>query len=516
MATFGDLTTIDTQVTKAVSQLGFGLGPSGGDTSFSTALSGFALGTGTNVSSPATTRDVGSSERLNIIRPRSADHNQSGPDGRGQFAYIKLLTNPALKAAYSSGDVSKREIHDSNSKELFSNAAGMVSGVGYNKFLLTGISGVFNEKVQVKEVFGDNEVAYFFGKSPVYLNLTGVLMDSPDNQWFTSWIRMYSEFFRGTQLAKNYELLKLVLPNMTAVGTVTGMSWNQDASSDVSISFSFQFLVKSLVPTVVTNPDMIRSPGIRQIDFSKVAGFLDKAGINVLKSQTGIAQLTAILQDPTASFGSKVAAITSLGDGVQGIQRTLDSATSRVQGAVNDIVHAPLFQGVNAALTGIRSSFFSPVYGVLSSLTKLITTVFSGARKIFSAFTTPVLNILRDITDITSQANAIVGQVNRSTSGLGRFATSQLTQISGDYRAAINSIGRSSGALASKPTTSLQSAAVLHGSGFIPGSAPFLRSNTRASFSKPALGLGHAQPSKSAILIASTPTIKTSPASLKV
>ena len=83
-----------------------------------------------------------------------------------------------------------------------------------------------------------NEVIYYFGRQPLIFNLTGVLIDSADNNWFVDWVKLYSEFFRGTQTAKNYELIKIVLPNMIITGTISAFSWQQDSSRDTDIPFS--------------------------------------------------------------------------------------------------------------------------------------------------------------------------------------------------------------------------------------------------------------------------------------
>jgi hypothetical protein len=90
--------------------------------------------------------------------------------------------------------------------------------MGYTDFLLTSVSVSFDEKVQVVQTFGDSDVVYYFGKSPVIYSLSGMLIDDIDNGWFTKFIEAYSNIMRGTELARNYELLEITLPNMIIVG----------------------------------------------------------------------------------------------------------------------------------------------------------------------------------------------------------------------------------------------------------------------------------------------------------
>jgi hypothetical protein len=486
--------------------LGLGTGGDGVGVGFVKALSDAAKPTQSSTSTKAQ-----STERLSIVRPRSADLNERGREGRGQFAYIKLLTNPELKAAYASGDLTKRDVGvGADGKKLFQMATNMVDGYGYDKFLLTSVSGSFNEKVQVKEVFGDSEVAYFFGRQPVMLNLGGTLIDSPDNQWFTDWLQMYSEFFRGTQLAKNYELLQLVLPNMIVTGSVTGMTWTQAADRDTDIAFTMQFLVKSLAPKPILGQNMISSNEIQTVNFPKAGISLTKAGMNVLKASVAAEHLSAVLSDPTLSLGTKALAVSSAGTSLQDISSKLDSATSAVNGVAKDLLHSPILQGVNTFLTGVRSSLFSPVYGVLGSLTKLITAVFAGTRRIFDGYSAPVLNILRDINALTAKARGVESLLSRSATGLGRIINSRLSDISSEYKTVIGSMGKSRGTIVIRPHTALQTSAILRTSGGSRAVPAFLQANGKGSFSTAVLRAGQPVSTKLAILKAFSGTLSTS------
>ncbi|HXP49956.1 MAG TPA: hypothetical protein VN922_08385, partial [Bacteroidia bacterium] len=108
---------------------------------------------------------------------------------------------------------------------------------GYASFLITGLQCMMNEKLQVTETFGDGEVYYYFGREPITINVSGMLIDSVDNDWFTQWLYMYGQVLRGTQVAKRYQLVKLVMPNMTLIGTIASMSFSQDAGRDTDIPF---------------------------------------------------------------------------------------------------------------------------------------------------------------------------------------------------------------------------------------------------------------------------------------
>lgn len=87
------------------------------------------------------------------------------------------------------------------------------------------------------------------------MSLSGILLDDIDNDWFYKFMVAYDKFLRGTSLARNYRLIQLTLPNVVLVGTILDLSYSQDASNDSTISFSMNFLIKSMdfISTKATN-----------------------------------------------------------------------------------------------------------------------------------------------------------------------------------------------------------------------------------------------------------------------
>lgn len=486
--------------------------------SYSNAVSELALSNSTSLSvASKVAQSKKSDERLFLARPRSADKKEAGSDGRGQWAYIKLLTNPTLQTAYNVKDLSKRSISDSNPYELMSYAATMAAkgtSYGYDKFLLTGVSGSFSEKLQVTEVFGDGEVCYYFGRQPMMIGFSGILIDSPDNTWFTDWMRMYSEFLRGSQLARNFELLKIVLPNMIVTGSITGMSWQQGSDRDTDIPFSFQFMATKIEPVPIVSPEMVYNNGAQKIQFEKAASFFSQSSINSLKSNYDAFEAIKIIQDPTSSLAQKSKAMASVGGGLSGAAKAIttgssffDSLTSKAKAGTLDTLGSPMFQGISSTLNGIRSSLFSPIYGVLSSLTKLISVVSKGTISIFSSLITPVRNVLRDITNISNQAISVVNAVNNAIRGVGRYITSQLKGLDKDYNTALKTVGKASGVIASAPITIAQSASHMFSNGSLSYNAAFLQSKSKGSLSQSSsLGVIHGTSlNRVAILKSGTP-----------
>lgn len=436
-----------------------------------------------------------SGERLEFARPRSTNADQSS---RGTNAYIALMTSDEQASQYASKSSPRSQGSDTSpeSSALADTLAVMTAGSGssgYDKFLLTGVQASMDEKVQVMEVFGDNEVAYYFGRAPMMFNISGMLIDSPDNSWFTDWLEVYAGALRGSQLAKNFELLKLVLPNMTLIGSMVNFGWEQNSQNDVAIPFRFQFLVKNLIPTPVVPVGQGLTNAANMINFDAEQTFTTWSQINDLRQQG--AMISNVIQNPLSTlsdyssamrnYGSGVAASLGVGSARTAVSDFIDGITSKISGGTGSI--SGIFRSLASSLEGIRASIFSPIYGVMNSLTRLVRTIVGGAgiSSIFNTLTAPIRNILGDITRIASQASAIVGLITAGTTGLGRGITSGFGAVQ-SYQSAINAIGKAAGCITSAPTTVSDNLRNMFNGGNISSSAKFLRSNPKYSLSRSA------------------------------
>lgn len=453
-------------------------------------------------------------ERLFTVRPRYApkassasDVYQKGLASRGTHAYIKLLTSPDQSSKYSASRGAREQAELSGPGSHLSRMASSNSDEGYDAFLLTAVSCQMQEKLQVTEVFGDGEVAYYFGRQPLMFNISGILMDSPDNTWFTDFLKMYSSVLRGSQLAQNNELLKIVLPNMTITGTVMSAGWSQDASNDVSIPFQMQFLAKRIDPTAPVLQTVSQADLQNLIDFGKAGEWVTQgqSAINAIKNS--VAGLESTLANPGSTVGKIGEALSKFtGFGGSG---SLSKLTGFLGGAGLPSPLAgisSLFRTVSANLNGIRTQLFAPIYGVLTSLTKLVKNTFGDVNSIFNSIFSPVKNILRDITNISNQATSLVNLVNRSIRGVGRNLNYQLSSTKKQYNDAMKAVGKARGSIASSPQTVLQSLQGMMSGGAIPSNAAFLQANPKASLSSASISKGSRRADyKLAILSGSTP-----------
>jgi hypothetical protein len=407
-------------------------------------------------------------ERLFTARPRSIinvigsytteDSWNGNTYERGTRAYIRILSpiSDGLNqrvAAYNRANTTNYLNSNRNPVDEAYTGSYQPGQNGYADFFLTGISSSMSEKTQVTQVFGDTEVVYYFGKNPVSFEFSGMLIDSPDNNWFVQWMEMYDTFLRGTQLARNYELCKIILPNMEVVGSVTAMSWQQSSMNDVQIPFSFSFLAKSVSPTGALLTQGVYSDEVAALNFN-VDGVptLTQTSINALK---------------VAADASAAAAPLS------GLIGSLDSASAWVTHIGNVGASNPVY----SFLTGIRTSMFSPVMGVLSSLTKLISSVSGSLNKVLGSFTNPLKGILRDISSISNMATGLIGALNNIPLSLAGQINSTRNQLA----STLATLQNTKGAFGSSHSTLGDSMKVLLNSGQLAPSSPIFTSTPSAA-----------------------------------
>lgn len=444
---------------------------------------------------------VTQSERLFTVRPRNANTLNVGGGDRGTRASIRLLStnnSASLSRATDTQEGYGGASLSATGGPLDNALNGNNSNGGYADFFLTDVRCSLDEKLQITEVFGDGEVAYYFGRQPVIMSFSGYIFDSMDNSWFVEWLTMYGQVMRGTALAKNYELLKIVLPNMYVIGSMTNMTWEQNSARDTDITFSFQFMVKQLVPTAILMAGVPTSSDAGLIDFSSIPSFVSQSGINSAKLSFATAQ--AAIQNPLSTTSDIASSITGIGSGLSaGISdisgdaamayktaetKITDSAGNDLTGGASSSSSsgssaANILASISANLSGVRASLFSPIYGVLSSLTKLVKNVLGTASSIFNSLTSPVRDIIRDVRNISNQATNLVNLVNHTIGGI----TGSISSLDTETRLALGSLKNAAGAIANAPKTITQSIAELLNAGMLPITTGYLSNKPVASLS---------------------------------
>lgn len=405
-------------------------------------------------------------ERLHKILPRSAETlyddgqctiNPRSISDRGPISYIRLMHNPSIE------DSSRPTIEGIDySSEL----SRLKTKNSFNDFFLTDVSVSYNEKVQIMTTFGDSEIVYYFGKDPVIFNISGMVFDSLDNDWFTKFFSLYGTVLRGSQTARNYELVEITLPNMVIVGTIPSLSHQQNSQNDTIVNFSLQFIAKEIRPIPV--------PMVKGLpNFNKFSGsFVD---FKVGKGGFGSGGFGVVLRD---KLGNIKEVTGNLSGKISGMSSSIDKGLKSFGGN----------------LTSFSSSIFSPVYGILSSITKTISGVRDLAVEVLSSFTDPVRDILRDVQNVSSQVIAIGNLIENSINDVIRVPE----RLISDAVKTAKSIERSAGVIARVPETVSQSMKRLKNMGRLKLNSTVISGNPKRKDSKtPLLNSGAAYTPKS-------------------
>jgi len=406
----------------------------------------------------------GSAERLAQILPRSAKALEVGVSGltnvptdlsdRGTIASMSLVGNTDI-STYNLGGT-KDEL-ESAFAELQPNYT-----PGFTNFFLTTADFDYQEKMQISQTFGDNEVVYYFGQQPVFLTLAGILFDSLGYSWFTQFISLYNGVIRGSKLAAQRALIRLNLPNMTVVGTFASLHTEQTSTYDSMVTFNARFLVKSIQPVPIS------------ASYSGLFNYSpSSSSTNILNWSVGRDGLG----------GSSFSSLLCNGIGSVVSNSFLDAGLGAVLGGA-----APSSSYFNS-LTEFGKGVFSPIFSILSSVTNIVQATFGNLESLVSNFTTPIKNILGVVQSVLGTASSIAKTIENDFAATVGMVTSTVNDVYSTLQIARNTVG----IISQVPETMSQSLQVLSdtvtrgpnaynlflGGGASAGKAPFLSSGAK-------------------------------------
>jgi hypothetical protein len=157
--------------------------------------------------------------------------------------YMQVPTN---ERTLFDSSISDPILRSSIVPQLIGDATAQVTDTGYMDFFIQNISCGLQEKMQVVETLSDNYVVYFFGYNAPQWNYQGTLVNTVQDDQLTSWLRMYMQLTRGTQLARRGKVISLRYDSFVVTGTLFNMSWQHNAQNEIGVPFSFSLLLKRL------------------------------------------------------------------------------------------------------------------------------------------------------------------------------------------------------------------------------------------------------------------------------
>lgn len=197
-------------------------------------------------------------ERLFTVRPRTS--GSVLPDKRGTPSSIRFNL-PNKESGYADEVMNSMQLNE-RERTAFRKAID-VDGMGYIEFLMQSVSYNIQEKSQIMHTFGSSEAVYFYGRAPVMVQLTGLIIDDLDNDHFAKFLGLYHKFLRGSRAAEEYSYVTLSLPNAEFIGSFMGISINQNSDRETDITFSAQFVAKTFT---IRSSDKVFADGEGQFD----------------------------------------------------------------------------------------------------------------------------------------------------------------------------------------------------------------------------------------------------------
>lgn len=112
-------------------------------------------------------------------------------------------------------------------------------------FLLQGVQEVDEEKYSIFQSLNGDTLVQFFGRRPTTLNLSGILYDTKNQQWYNDFKYWYDNYLRGSAALKNDSRIVLVYTDQIIEGFILSMSMQKQATMNVSVTVNFTMLVVS-------------------------------------------------------------------------------------------------------------------------------------------------------------------------------------------------------------------------------------------------------------------------------
>ena len=112
-------------------------------------------------------------------------------------------------------------------------------------FLLQGVQEVDEEKYSIFQSLNGDTLVQFFGRRPTTLNLSGILYDTKNQQWYNDFKYWYDNYLRGSAALKNDSRIVLVYTDQIIEGFILSMSMQKQSTMNVSVTVNFTMLVVS-------------------------------------------------------------------------------------------------------------------------------------------------------------------------------------------------------------------------------------------------------------------------------
>jgi hypothetical protein len=131
--------------------------------------------------------------------------------------------------------------------------SGSFSGTStsYTNFILQSVREARMEKHQIVETFGEPYI-FFFGESPRFLDVTAVLVDSLDFNWYAEWWENYDRYLRGTKSVEMGARTYLFYDDNIVEGYMLMAQTGKSAEQPLQASLTFRLYLTNYSNITIT------------------------------------------------------------------------------------------------------------------------------------------------------------------------------------------------------------------------------------------------------------------------
>jgi hypothetical protein len=246
-------------------------------------------------------------------------------------------------------------------------------GPGYIDFLLTGFSLQQSEQLQVVDVLSDAYAAYYFGQTAPRAQLSGIVLNTKQDNWYDRWQVIYQELLRGTMLAQRKLQALIRIDTRHYFGSIFNVSSQMNSQFETMANFSMGFLVKRISIKQSRNHVQISTDLRRQglgARFSDVRAKREDALAVQRAKQEAKAQEKAVAISKARNIlrgGITISAIDAEGDAV--INDPISEMTTAGQDAVQqrESLSPDDLEQINKDAGSIEDQTLAPGYGPINS-----------------------------------------------------------------------------------------------------------------------------------------------------
>lgn len=229
-------------------------------------------------------------------------------------------------------------------------------------FILQSVQEARMEKHQIVETFGEPYI-FFFGESPRFLDVTAVLVDSNDFNWYAEFWQNYNNNFRGTRLVEQGARCYLFYDDNIVEGYMLNAQARKVSDQPLMAQLSFRLYLTNYSNLTVTGNAANPQFPVR----ASVSLPPDVSLTSADPSQVQSAAATNLAQISTAAANQAQVGAQQQAGGFGGGQNLASALASGYTSSTNPTVNA-LLANVNAA-TGNAGSRTLPLRGLIATNT---------------------------------------------------------------------------------------------------------------------------------------------------